>query len=69
MINRSITIEQDEQRVRPTKSEVECLLADNTLARTLMGWEPSVGLEEGLKLTIGWIEKNMDRYHPDEYRV
>jgi NAD dependent epimerase/dehydratase len=69
LINRPITIEHDERRIRPDKSEVGCLLADNTLARTLLGWEPAVTLEEGLKRTIEWMEKNIGRYRPDEYGV
>ncbi len=67
--NRSITIEQNNKRTRPAKSEVECLLADNTLARTLLGWEPRVSLEEGLKPTIEWRQKNLERYHPNEFSV
>jgi NAD dependent epimerase/dehydratase len=69
MINRSIVIEQDDRRVRPPSSEVGTLIADNTLARTLLGWEPRVGLEEGLRLTIQWMEKNLSRYQPYEYNV
>jgi dTDP-glucose 4,6-dehydratase len=69
MMNRPITIEHDDQRARPAKSEVGCLLADNTLARELLGWEPRVSLEEGLKLTITWMEKNIERYRPNEYTV
>jgi dTDP-glucose 4,6-dehydratase len=69
MMNRPITIEHDDQRARPAKSEVGCLLADNTLARELLGWDPRVSLEEGLKLTITWMEKNIERYRPNEYTV
>jgi len=69
LANRTITIEEDPKRIRPNKSEVGCLLADNTLARTLLGWEPKVSLEEGLAITIEWMQKNLDRYQPDEYRV
>lgn len=69
MTGRSITIELDDKRTRPAKSEVGCLLADNTLARTLLGWEPRVSLEEGLKQTINWIEKNQERYRPHEFAV
>jgi len=28
---------------------------DITLARTILGWEPQVGLEEGLARTIAWF--------------
>ncbi|HEY3272482.1 MAG TPA: UDP-glucuronic acid decarboxylase family protein [Methanocella sp.] len=27
----------------------------------LLGWEPEVGLDQGLKQTIGWFKMNMDR--------
>jgi NAD dependent epimerase/dehydratase len=69
MTNRTITIKHDEKRTRPVKSEVECLLADNTLARTLLGWEPRVSLEQGLKPTIEWMQKNLERYRPNEFTV
>ncbi len=69
LTNRSITIEEDKKRIRPDKSEVGCLLADNTLARTLLSWEPKVSLEEGLKITIEWMQRNLERYQPDEYSI
>ncbi len=69
LANRNITVEEDPRRIRPNKSEVGCLLADNTLARTLLGWEPKVTLEEGLKITIEWMKQNLDRYQPNEYSV
>lgn len=69
LANRTIAIEEDPKRIRPSKSEVGCLLADNTLARTVLGWTPKVSLEEGLKITIEWIQGNLDRYQPDEYSV
>jgi NAD dependent epimerase/dehydratase len=69
MTGRTITIEHDDKRSRPIKSEVGCLLADNTLARKLLGWEPRVGLKEGLKFTIEWIGKNLERYRPNEFSV
>jgi NAD dependent epimerase/dehydratase len=67
--NRTIIIEQDDERTRPTKSEVGCLIADNTLARTLLDWEPRVSLEEGLKSTIEWMQKNLARYRRNEFTV
>ena len=64
-----IAIETDEQRVRPDGSEVERLVADNSLARELLGWEPEVGLEQGLELTIDWVREHLEEYRPDVYTV
>jgi len=33
---------------------------DITRARTLLNWEPVVGLEEGLKKTIDWAKKYVE---------
>lgn len=67
--NRDIQVEVDPQRLRPGKSEVDRLLADNTLARTLLGWEPRVSLEDGLAQTIAWFRTHQDRYRPSVYTV
>ncbi len=69
LIGKSITIESDSQRLRPDKSEVERLLADNTLAQNLLGWQPKVSLEDGLKQTIDWVEQHLERYRPGVYIV
>ena len=69
LVNADIRIEQDEQRVRPEGSEVERLLADNTLAQNLLGWKPAVSLEEGLTLTIEWMREHLDMYRPHDYVV
>jgi len=57
----------DKERLRPLKSEVNQLLADNTKAKNILGWEPKITLEEGLIKTINWMEKNFHRYRPDVY--
>jgi len=62
-------IECDEQRIRPEQSEVNRLLADNTRARQVLGWEPAVSLEEGLEHTIAWMRDNLERYRPHVYNV
>ena len=54
-----IKILTDAQRLRPEKSEVERLLADNRKAMKLLGWEPrfvgSKGFRSGLEKTIQWF--------------
>jgi NAD dependent epimerase/dehydratase len=69
LADRLTVIESDSQRVRPDKSEVERLLADNALARDLLGWEPTVSLEDGLARTIVWIQQNLGRYRADVYAI
>lgn len=48
----------DPERVRPPSSEVERLVADNSLARELLGWRPAVALEEGLATTVEWLRSS-----------
>jgi UDP-glucose 4-epimerase len=44
----------------PRAGDVRDSLADLTQARTLLGYEPRVSLEEGLKLTFDWWQNNND---------
>jgi len=69
LIGKSVEIVQDEQRIRPQKSEVERLLCNADKASKLTGWEPKYTLDEGLKETIEWIKDNMGYYKPDIYNV
>jgi dTDP-glucose 4,6-dehydratase len=64
LIGRELELVRDEQRLRPTKSEVNRLHSDNRLAKELLGWSPMVSLTDGLQRTIDWI-----RQHPQMYRV
>lgn len=59
----------DEVRVRPSQSEVTRLLADNRLAKEILGWEPHVSLAEGIERTMAWIAANLDRFHLGEYQI
>jgi dTDP-glucose 4,6-dehydratase len=68
-VGKSLEIEIDEKRVRPTGSEVDRLLADNTKAQALLGWKPAVSLEEGLVRTIEWLERHLNRYRPGVYAI
>ena len=36
-------------------------VADNSLAKELLGWEPSVGIDEGIRRTAGWYFGVKDR--------
>lgn len=70
-----IEIETDEVRLRPEKSEVNRLWADNSKAKKLLGWEPKYGgrdgFRRGLKETIEWFAdaSNLSRYKADVYNI
>jgi NAD dependent epimerase/dehydratase len=68
-VGRKVRIEVDEQRIRPVRSEVNQLLADNTRARELLSWEPRVSLEQGLEQTIAWLRENRALYRSAVYTV
>ena len=59
----------DESRLRPEKSEVDRLWSDNSKAKTIIEWEPTVSLERGLELTIEWFRKNMHMYKENLYNI
>jgi NAD dependent epimerase/dehydratase len=56
-------------RLRPVASEVERLCADATRARQILGWQPAVSLDEGLRRTIDWLGANRHRYARRDYVV
>ncbi len=67
MLGKPVEIVQVPERLRPEASEVLRLLSDNSLARQHLGWEPEMGLEQGLECTIAWIREHLDRYQIGEY--
>jgi dTDP-glucose 4,6-dehydratase len=69
MMGKEIEIVCEEQRLRPTKSEVERLLACNKKAKELCNWEPRTTLEQGLEKTIAFIKANVAHYNAKGYVV
>jgi NAD dependent epimerase/dehydratase len=65
----------DQSRMRPERSEVERLWADNRKARELFGWQPAHGgpggLRRGLAATVEWFTNpvNLRRYRADRYNI
>jgi dTDP-glucose 4,6-dehydratase len=69
LVGRECQIIQEEQRIRPSGSEVDRLLADNRLADELLAWRPQVNLRDGLHQTLDWVRLNLERYRPEVYVV
>ncbi len=59
LMGREIPIIQEDKRTRPSNSEVNRLICDNTKAREILQWKPEVTLEEGLEYTIAWVREQM----------
>ena len=75
LMGKKLTLLTDEDRLRPTASEVTRLLGDNTKARRVLDWNPeftgSEGLKRGLKETIAWFleKENLKNYKADIYNI
>lgn len=74
-MNVDIEIVTDTIRLRPEKSEVERLWADNLKAQKLFGWEPiyagKEGLKRGLAETVEWFTdpEKLSRYKSDVFNI
>jgi nucleoside-diphosphate-sugar epimerase len=66
---RKVPIRCDQERVRPSASEVNRLLADNSKISHLTGWRPRVPFRDGLARTAEWIKRNPDRFETGRYAV
>lgn len=75
VMGRDISIEVEDIRLRPAKSEVERLWAENKKAKALLGWEPAYGGREGLKRgleeTAIWFSNpsNLEKYKVSTYNI
>jgi len=74
-MNQNVEFVSDEQRIRPEKSEVERLWAENKKAKLLADWAPTYGGEDGFKRglleTISWFSnaKNLSQYKAHIYNI
>jgi len=69
LLGLSITIREDNKRVRPENSEVDKLRCDNTKLEKYTAWEPKYNLKQGLTETINWLKENIGIYKADIYNV
>ena len=68
-LGKEVPLELDQARLRPADSEVERLVADTRKAQRLLGWQPAVELDEGLRRTIAWLTDSLAAYKPSVYNV
>jgi NAD dependent epimerase/dehydratase len=70
-----IEILSDDRRLRPEKSEVQRLWADNRKALEMLDWRPAYsgaeGFRRGLKKTIDWLSepRHASVYRADSYNL
>lgn len=69
LVGKPLPVEQEQQRVRPEKSEVMRLISNNGKMRELTGWAPQVKLEAGLQKTLEFVRVHLDAYKADLYAV
>ncbi|SNX72901.1 dTDP-glucose 4,6-dehydratase [Bacillus oleivorans] len=75
VMDANIEIETDDVRLRPEKSEVERLWANNQKAKQLLNWEPvyagKEGFKRGLRETAEWFmnKSNLSHYKADVYNI
>lgn len=71
LMNSDVVFLQDEQRLRPGKSEVFRLWGDNSLIRELTGFSPRHDIRAGLQKTIDWftVPANLAKYKTGLYNV
>lgn len=71
LMGRSVRIEREEVRLRPSKSEVDRLIGANEKAATLAGWRPAYDLHRGLAETVTWFVEpaNLSRYKTGSFTL
>lgn len=70
-INPSATIQKEDERLRPSNSEVFRLLGSVEKLRLHTGWTPQTDLTMGLEKTIEWFRDKdiLSKYKPDMYTI
>jgi dTDP-glucose 4,6-dehydratase len=69
ILGKQLQVEHDPRRDRPEASEVDRLVSDNTRAREVLGWEPTVSLRDGVSRTVEWIGATRRLPHPGAYAI
>ena len=67
ILNVKIPIKENKDRKRPKNSEVNRLIADNSLLKKLIKYKTPYSFERGLNLTTKWIVKNSKLFEKNKY--
>jgi len=55
VLGKNLKVEAEEKFKRPKKAEVFNLIADNSKAKRVLGWEPKWSFEEGVRETVEYV--------------
>lgn len=69
ILGKKLQIIIEKERLRPEKSEVLRLIANNKKAQELIKWSPKWNLDDGLKLTVDWFKSNLQMYGTLKYQI
>src|SRR5207248_4000844 len=67
ILGRELNVVEAQDRLRPSASEVERLVADSRKARERTGWSPETSFTDGLEQTISWLETALPTFKPEIY--
>jgi UDP-glucose 4-epimerase len=60
---------EEEARIRPGASEVAVLVSNPARALERLGWQPRIGLEEGIRRTAEWLQTHTAGHQAERYYV
>jgi NAD dependent epimerase/dehydratase len=69
LLGRELEVIQEDQRIRPERSEVMRLVSDPSRMRQLTGWQAQVALNDGLATTLSWMESAPTTYDVNRYVI
>lgn len=67
--NSKASIETELLRSRPTSSEVDVLLCDNSKILKTTNWKPQYNIDEGLNITVDWFKKYSKEIDINHYHI
>jgi len=69
LMKKEVKIAEDNQRIRPERSEVQRLRCDNSKIMNSTNWKAQYNIERGLIETIKWLKENYHLYKTGIYNV